>query len=122
HMQGLLEAQGQVSLQLEKAVGLLEALTGNVATTETKLAKIDERTQRLTPAHTRQVQVQVEHLARAMVKHNKTPLAQAHATIYGRLKTRFQVGSYKETPDERFSEIMAYLRDELQKIQGGQLP
>ena len=120
HMQGVLEAQGQVSLQLEKAVQLLEALTSRQESTETRLAKIDERTRRLTPTHVRQVQVQVEQLAQAMTqRQSRLSLAQAHALIYGRLKASFQVGSYKETPDERFEEIMRYLRDELQQIFGG---
>jgi ORF6C domain len=123
HMQGVLEAQGQVSLQLEKAVQLLEALTSRQESTETRLAKIDERTQRLTPTHVGQVQVQVEQLARAMTqRQSRLSLAQAHALIYGRLKMSFQVGSYKETPDERFEEIMRYLRDELQQVLGGRLP
>lgn len=123
HMQGVLEAQGQVSLQLEKAVQLLEALTSRQESTETRLAKIDERTRRLTPTHVRQVQVQVEQLAQAMVqRQSHLSLAQAHALIYGRLKTNFQVGSYKETPDERFEEIMRFLRDELQQVLGGRLP
>ena len=123
HMQGVLEAQGQVSLQLEKAVQLLEALTSRQESTETRLAKIDERTRRLTPTHVRQVQVQVEQLAQAMTqRQSRLSLAQAHALIYGRLKASFQVGSYKETPDERFEEIMRYLRDELQQILGGRLP
>jgi hypothetical protein len=104
-------------------VQLLEALTSRQESTETRLAKIDERTRRLTPTHVRQVQVQVEQLAQAMVqRQSRLSLAQAHALIYGRLKTNFQVGSYKETPDERFEEIMRYLRDELQQVLGGRLP
>src|SRR5262249_49672363 len=89
HMESLLEVQGHVSMQLEQAVQLLEALTGRQATTESQLAKIDERTKRLTSQHARQVQVQVERMAQALSE--QTPqisLAHAHAMIYGRLKTR----------------------------------
>jgi hypothetical protein len=42
--------------------------------------------------------------------------------IYGRLKTRFRVGSYKEIRDERFEEAMTYLREELRKAAGGEGP
>jgi len=42
--------------------------------------------------------------------------------IYGCLKTRFRAGSYKEIPDERFEEVMAYLREELRKATGGEGP
>jgi len=123
HMEALLEAQGQVSMQLQQAVQLLEGLAGRQITTEKQVAKIDERTKRLTPQHTRQVQATVERIAVASTKQSpQLSLAQAHAFIYGRLKSRFQVGSYKETPDERFNELMTYLREELHKITDGERP
>jgi hypothetical protein len=46
----------------------------------------------------------------------------ALATVYGKLKTRFRAGSYKEIPDERFDAVMAYLREELRKAAGGEGP
>lgn len=49
-----------------------------------------------------------------------TPLT--YSIIYGRLKHKFRVGSYSEAPDERFDEIMVYLKDELRKAFGGDLP
>ncbi len=123
HMEALLDAQGQVSMQLQQAVQLLEALAGRQSLTEKQVAKIDERTKRLTPRHTRQVQTAVEHIAMAITKQSPhISLAQAHAFIYGRLKSRFQVGSYKETPDERFDELMNYLREELRKVTGNEDP
>ncbi len=42
--------------------------------------------------------------------------------IYGHLKTRFRAGSYKEIPDERFEEVMTYLREEFRKFTGGEGP
>ena len=47
YMGTLLEAQGRTSIQLEQAIHLLEALTNRQEVTETQVAKIDERTQRL---------------------------------------------------------------------------
>jgi (p)ppGpp synthase/HD superfamily hydrolase len=123
HMQAMLEAQGHVSMQLEQAVRLLEALTSRQEATETQLARIDERTQRLSPAHTREVQFLVERIARALERQSAaTTLKLAHALIYGRLKTRFQAGSYKEIPDERFEEVMNYLHEELRRVTGGTAP
>jgi hypothetical protein len=123
HMQGMLEAQGHVSMRLEQAVQLLEALAGRQQTTEDQVTRIDERTKRLTPAHAREVQLLVERIARVLEKQSATAtLSSAHAMIYGRLKTRFRAGSYKEIPDERFEEVMAYLREELRKATGGEGP
>ena len=42
--------------------------------------------------------------------------------VYGRLKRRFRARSYIEIPDERFDEVMSYLRSELRKFTGGDLP
>jgi len=123
HMEAMLDVQGHVSLRLEQAVQLLEALAGRQQTTENQVARIDERTKRLTPAHARDVQLLVERIARAIEKQSATAtLSSAHALIYGRLKTRFQAGSYKEIPDERFEEVMAYLHEELRKVTGGEGP
>ena len=122
-MEAMLEAQGHVSMQLEQAVHLLEALTNRQDTAEAKLARIDERTKRLTPAHAREVQLLVERIARAVEKQSPTATLQlAHTMIYGRLKTRFQAGSYKEIPDERFDEVMSYLREELRRVTGSTGP
>ncbi len=123
HMQGMLEAQGHVSMRLEQAVQLLEALAGRQETTENQVARIDERTKRLTAAHAREVQLLVERIVRVIERQSATAtLSSAHAMIYGRLKTRFRAGSYKEIPDERFEEVMAYLHEELRKATGGEGP
>ncbi len=68
HLQAMLEAQGHVSMRLEQAVQLLEALAGHQQTTENQIARIDERTKRLTPAHAREVQLLVERIARVLEK------------------------------------------------------
>jgi hypothetical protein len=67
--------------------------------------------------------VLVERIARALEKQSPTvSLTLAHAMVYERLKTRFQAGSYKEIPDERFEDVMSYLREELRRVTGGQPP
>jgi hypothetical protein len=123
HMEMLLEAQGRTSMQLEQAIHLLEALTNRQEVTETQVAKIDERTQRLTSAHAQDVQEMVNLIAAAIEKHSPNITTQlAHSMVYGRLKRRFRARNYIEIPDERFDEVMAYLRGELRKFSGGDLP
>jgi len=69
------------------------------------------------------MQLLVERIARVLEKQSATTtLSLAHAMIYGRLKTRFRAGSYKEIPDERFEGVMAYPREELRKATGGEGP
>jgi hypothetical protein len=53
----------------------------------------------------------VNLIAAAIVRQspNITPQL-AHALVYGRLKKRFRARSYIEIPDERFDEVMTYLR------------
>jgi len=123
YMETLLEAQGHTSMQLEQAIHLLEALTNRQEVTETQVAKIDERTQRLTSAHGEDVQELVHIIAAAIVKQSPNITTQlAHSMVFGRLKRRFRARSYIEIPDERFDEVMAYLRGELRKFSGGDLP
>jgi hypothetical protein len=123
YMETLLEAQGLTSMQLEQAIHLLEALTNRQEVTETQVAKIDERTQRLTSAHGEDVQEIVHIIAAAVVKQSPNITTQlAHSMVFGRLKKRFRARSYIEIPDERFDEVMAYLRGELRKFSGGDLP
>ena len=123
YMGTLLEAQGRASMQLEQAIRLLEALTNRQEETETQVARIDERTQRLTSAHGQDVQEMVNLIAAAIVKQSPNITTQlAHSMVYGRLKRRFRARSYIEIPDERFDEVMAYLRGELRKFSGGDLP
>lgn len=122
HLASLTALPGQVesmSTQLDRAVLLLESLVERQDTTETQVAKIDERTQRLTPAHARTVQELVDRMVRE-TKHLALPLT--YAIIYGRLKHRFRAGSYKEIADERFNEVMTYLRDELRRATSGEAP
>jgi hypothetical protein len=115
-----------LSLRLDQAVQLLESLVNQQLALSTRqedtdvlVARIDERTQGLTPTHQRQVQTFVDRMVRE-TQHHPTPLT--YSLIYGRLKSRFLVGSYKEIPDEKFEELLAYLAAELRRATGGQSP
>jgi hypothetical protein len=122
HLAALLALPGQVqdlSEQMSQAVTMLESLAARQETTEAQLAQVDERTQRLTPAHTRAVQEMVDRMVRE-TRRLPTPLT--YAIIYGRLKHRFRVGSYKEVNDSRFDEVMACLLEELNRATAGEAP
>src|ERR1700681_4097725 len=51
-----------ISSQLDYVVTLLEGLVGRQETTETKVAKIDERTAHLTPQHAHDVREMVDRI------------------------------------------------------------
>lgn len=110
---------GALSLRLDDAITLLEALGERQVTTESQIARIDERTQRLTPAHARSIQEMVDRMARE-TKRLAAPLT--YAIIYGRLKHRFRASSYREIADEQYEAVMAYLRDELRGALAGESP
>lgn len=129
HMEALLETVRPVTgfaPQLDQAVRLLESLAGEhdamgkrQEAMEGRLAQVDERTQRLTPARAREVQTFVERMVR-QTKNLPAPLT--FSLVYGRLKHKFRAGSYSEIPDERFGEVMAYLHEELRQALGGTAP
>ena len=74
YVETLLEAQGQTSMQLDRAVQLLKALI------DRQEAKVDERTRRLTPAHGQDVQEIVHLIAAAIVQQSPNITLQlAHA-------------------------------------------
>lgn len=113
------EQIGAVSLRLDDAVALLEAMGEHQAHADTQIARIDERTQRLTPAHARSIQEQVDRLVR-----ETRSLAQpfTYAIVYGRLKHHFRASSYREIADEQYPAVMAYLQDELRRALAGEGP
>jgi hypothetical protein len=122
HLEALLVLPGQVTnlaLQVGETRTLVESLATRQDSTDARLETVDARTQRLTPAHTRAVQEMVDHMVRE-TRHSRTPLT--YTVIYGRLKHRFRVGSYKEVADNRFDELTTYLRDELSRATSGAAP
>jgi hypothetical protein len=117
HLVELMHASGQHSLQLDLLVELLEETLGRQAETEAKLAKVDERTVRLTPRHAAEVKRKAEQIAGLMLK--KMPDMKsglAYSWVYGRLKKRYHTTSYVEIADELFEDVMAYLDAEAQKL------
>lgn len=120
HLAALLTLPDQVqglAVRLDTAVALLESLAARQDTAEGQLARIAERTQRLTPAHQRAVQEEIGRMVRATTR-LPPPAQLTYPIIYGRLKHRFRAGSYGEIADERFEAVMAFLRDELRRATG----
>jgi hypothetical protein len=120
--QELLGRADHLSTQLTYVSSLLEQLVGRQSTTEAQVARIEARTQRLTPAHARNVQGLVEKIVRESERRSPKGIALIHAQVYGRLKTHFRAGKFDEIPDERYSEVEAFLGDLLRQITGGEQP
>lgn len=118
-LESLAEQQQTLAAQQQALTADQQALAAQQANAETRLARVDARTQHLTPAHQRQVQTFVERMVRET---QQQPGPLTYAIIYGRLKSRFQVGTYSEVPDEKFDELMAYLVAELRRATEGQAP
>lgn len=119
HLEILTGAVVPMNEKVDYAVHLLETLVGRQSAAEMKIAQIDQRTQRLTPEHTRAVADFVEQMIRQTIK-AADPLD--HYKIYGRIKHHFRTNSYKEVADERFGEVMEYLRELLRQALVGESP
>lgn len=122
HLAGLLSLPGQVTGlndQMGQALSMLEALAERQESAESQIAHIDERTQRLTPAHARTVQDEINRMVQD-TKRLATPLT--YTIIYGRLKHRWRVSTYKEIADEQYGAVMTYLREELRRALAGEAP
>jgi hypothetical protein len=122
HLAGLLSLPGQIAGlndQMGQALAMLTALAERQDTAETAIAHIDERTQRLTPAHARAVQDEINRMVQD-TQRLEDPLT--YTIIYGRLKHRWRVSTYKEITDEQYPAVMAYLQDELSRALAGEGP
>ncbi|HUY79874.1 MAG TPA: phage antirepressor N-terminal domain-containing protein [Ktedonobacterales bacterium] len=122
HLAGLLDLHGHVddlSHQVRDALTLLQALAGRQDAQDEQIAQIDERTQRLTPAHTRDVKEFIDRMVRD-TKNLDAPLT--YIVIYGRLKHRFRVATYKEIADDHFAGVLAFLQEEVRRALGGEAP
>jgi P22_AR N-terminal domain len=114
-----------ISSQLDYVVTLLEGLVGREATTETIVARIDERTAHLTPQHAHYVREMVDRIVQEIDRRSPgRPLtyAQVYAQVYGRLKRHFRVSKYDQVSDERFEEVQIWLQEEWRRVRGGTLP
>lgn len=110
---------GSLSLRLDDAIALLEALGERQADTAGQVARNDERTQRLSPAHARAIQEQVDRMVRET---KRLPQPLTYAIVYGWLKHRFRASSYREIAGEQYSAVMAYLQDALRRALTGEEP
>ncbi len=110
---------------LEGLVGRQETLVGRQETTETKVAKIDERTAHLTPAHAKYVHEMVDRIVQEIDRRSPGSTlnyARVYAQVYGRFKRYFRVAKYDQVADERFEEVKAWLQEELRRVRSGILP
>jgi len=132
NQQELMTRTDMISSQLDYVVTLLEGLVGREAalagrqeTTETKVAKIDERTAHLTPKHAQYVREMVDRIVQEIDQRSPgRPLtyAQVYARVYGRFKRSFGVAKYDQVSDERFEEVKAWLQEEWRRVRSGTLP
>lgn len=122
HMEAMSALPEQIDAmrwQLDQAMELLESIVSDNNVANLALEKIKAKTAGLMPAQARQVQEQISHMVAVT---EGTPAALKHATIYGRIRHRFRVPSYSNVPDNRFEELMQFLRDDLQRATNGQAP
>jgi P22_AR N-terminal domain/ORF6C domain len=125
NQQELMTRTAMMSSQLDYVVTLLEGLVGQEATTETRVARIDERTTHLTPQHAHYVREMVDRIVQEIDRRSPgRPLtyAQVYAHVYGRLKHHFRVAKYDQVSDERFEEVQTWLQEEWLRVRGGTLP
>jgi hypothetical protein len=125
NQQELMTRTALISSQLDSVVTLLEGLVGRQETTETVVAKIDERTVHLTPQHAHYVREMVDWIVLEIDRRSPgRPLtyAQVYAQIYGRLKRHFRVAKYDQVSDERFEEVKTWLQEEWRRVHDGTLP
>ena len=121
NQQELMTQTGMISSQLDYVVTLLEGLVGREATTETVVAKIDERTAHLTPQHAHDVREIVDRIVQEMDRRSPGRTL-TYAQVYGRLKHHFRVAKYDQVADERFEEVKTWLQEEWRRVRGGTLP
>ena len=125
NQQELMTQTVMISSQLDYVVTMLEQLVGRQETTETKVAKIDERTAHLTPAHAKYVHEMVDRIVQEIDQRSPGSTlnyARVYAQVYGRFKRYFRVAKYDQVADERFEEVKAWLQEELRRVRSGTLP
>lgn len=120
------ELGGELSEPLWQALGKLEDIAGRQETldqrqesAESQIERIDERTQRLTPAHAQAVRELVNRLVQET---RNLPFPLTYYIIYGRLRRQFRVNTYSLIADELYPAVMAYLQDELRRALAGEGP
>ena len=120
HDQASRDGQARIEAQLSHAVELITDFFSNQVT---RIEKIDERTQRLTPAHAHQVAEAVDRLVRLWRRRaSHLTEEQAKSWAYHSIHQQFQVSSYKEISDDYFDEVIAYVQKAIRRASSGQEP
>lgn len=120
HDQASRDGQARIEAQLNHAVELISTFFSDQVA---RIDHIDERTQRLTPAHAQQIQDAVDLLAKLWRKRSPhLTEQQAKAWAYHSIHQRFQAPSYKEIADDRFEELRSYLQKAIRRAGDGQEP
>jgi hypothetical protein len=107
-------AFGQVDEQLAYITQLLETLVGQESEQDRTIARIDQRTQGLSPRH--------KYMIKRMVDAIVLTCNVTYVQVYGPLKHRFHVAKYSEIPDEKFDEVQAFLTDLGHKFGDNDIP
>lgn len=110
--------------RMESTLGqAVDLFTGLLTSQQVRVDKIDERTARLTPAHAQQVQKEVGVLVDLWRK-RRPDLSEAEAKswAYNHIHEHFQAPSYKEIADERFGEVMTFVRKAIRRASDGTEP
>lgn len=120
HNQASRDGQARIEAQLNHAV---ELITTFFSEQVARIDQIDERTQRLSPAHAQQIQDAVDLLVKLWRKRSPhLTEAQAKSWAYHSIHQSFQASSYKEIADERFAEVLAYVRKAIQRASDSSEP
>lgn len=120
HDQSTHASLNRVESKLDHAVGLLADFFRNQ---QARIDKIDERTARLTPKHAQQVQDEVSLLVKLWrARRPDLSEGQAKSWAYSHIHQHFQASSHKEIADERFNEVMVFVRKAIRRASGGEYP
>lgn len=120
HEQSTRKSLNRMESKLDHAVDLLTDL---FSSQQARIDKIDERTARLTPKHALAVQKEVDVLV-GLWRTRRPDLTeeQARSWAYSHIHDHFQAPSYKEIADERFHEVITFIRKAIRRASGGTYP
>jgi hypothetical protein len=95
--------------KLDYVITLLETLAGHQEEHAAKLAEVDARTDTLTPEHMHTIKRTIDRIIQACAA-NSPPVP--YSFIYGRLKHRFRVTSYRDIKDSQFDIVITFLHEQ----------
>jgi len=110
---------GEVGGKLDQATELMQQLVNLQQDQLQEIDKLKAKTQGLTKAQ----QAEVSRAVGIIVRDSKKAGTQIdYRQIFGKIMSRFHVKSYADIPDNRFDEVMSYLRDLWRQATSGQSP